>query len=129
MPRPVCLFTGQWADLPLETLAAKAKAFGYDGLTALQPLPAQATFGDPLRIDPCGDVILQRYGLFRLRLIAFDHLRLGGHKIGQRRIQGLLRNPCSTSILAQLLQPGSEIARHLFGQRTWRNHQHETYQQ
>ena len=32
MPRPVCLFTGQWADLPLETLAKKAKSFGYDGL-------------------------------------------------------------------------------------------------
>ena len=32
MPRPVCLFTGQWADLPLEMLAAKAAAFGYDGL-------------------------------------------------------------------------------------------------
>lgn len=32
MARPVCLFTGQWADLSLETLCAKAKAFGYDGL-------------------------------------------------------------------------------------------------
>ncbi|HWQ15646.1 MAG TPA: sugar phosphate isomerase/epimerase family protein [Roseiflexaceae bacterium] len=32
MARPVTLFTGQWADLPLETLAAKAKSFGYDGL-------------------------------------------------------------------------------------------------
>ncbi|GJG86363.1 AP endonuclease [Gemmatimonadetes bacterium T265] len=32
MPRPVTLFTGQWADLPLETLAAKAADFGYDGL-------------------------------------------------------------------------------------------------
>ena len=32
MPRPVCLFTGQWADLPLAELARKAKAFGYDGL-------------------------------------------------------------------------------------------------
>ncbi len=32
MPRPVCLFTGQWADLSLSALAAKAKAFGYDGL-------------------------------------------------------------------------------------------------
>lgn len=32
MPRPLCLFTGQWADLPLETLAKKAKSFGYDGL-------------------------------------------------------------------------------------------------
>ena len=32
MPRPITLFTGQWADLPLETLAAKAKSWGYDGL-------------------------------------------------------------------------------------------------
>ena len=32
MPRPVTLFTGQWADLPLETLCQKAKKFGYDGL-------------------------------------------------------------------------------------------------
>jgi sugar phosphate isomerase/epimerase len=32
MPRPVSLFTGQWADLPLETLCAKAAAFGYDAL-------------------------------------------------------------------------------------------------
>lgn len=32
MARPVTLFTGQWADLPLETLAQKAKAMGYDGL-------------------------------------------------------------------------------------------------
>jgi sugar phosphate isomerase/epimerase len=32
MPRPLCLFTGQWADLPLAALAAKAKGFGYEGL-------------------------------------------------------------------------------------------------
>ena len=32
MPRPVCLFTGQWADLPLAELCRKAAAFGYDGL-------------------------------------------------------------------------------------------------
>jgi sugar phosphate isomerase/epimerase len=32
MSRPVTLFTGQWADLPFETLCQKAKAFGYDGL-------------------------------------------------------------------------------------------------
>lgn len=32
MPRPVTLFTGQWADLPLEVLCEKAKSFGYDGL-------------------------------------------------------------------------------------------------
>src|SRR5262249_17346663 len=32
MPRPRTLFTGQWADLPLEKMAALAKGFGYDGL-------------------------------------------------------------------------------------------------
>ena len=32
MPRPVTLFTGQWADLPLAVLAAKAASWGYDGL-------------------------------------------------------------------------------------------------
>ena len=32
MPRPVTLFTGQWADLPFETLCEKAKSFGYDGV-------------------------------------------------------------------------------------------------
>lgn len=32
MSRPVTLFTGQWADLPFETMCRKAKEFGYDGL-------------------------------------------------------------------------------------------------
>ncbi len=32
MPRPVTLFTGQWADLPLEQLAPLAKDLGFDGL-------------------------------------------------------------------------------------------------
>ncbi len=32
MSRPVTLFTGQWADLPLTELAEKAAAWGYDGL-------------------------------------------------------------------------------------------------
>ena len=32
MTRPVCLFTGQWADLSLVDLAAKARKMGYDGL-------------------------------------------------------------------------------------------------
>jgi sugar phosphate isomerase/epimerase len=30
--RPVTLFTGQWADMPLDTLAAKVAQWGYDGL-------------------------------------------------------------------------------------------------
>ena len=32
MARPVTLFTGQWADLPLTELAKKASGWGYDGL-------------------------------------------------------------------------------------------------
>ncbi len=44
MARPVTLFTGQWADLPLETLAQKAKAWGYDGLEL-------ACWGDHFEID------------------------------------------------------------------------------
>lgn len=32
MPRPVTLFTGQWADLSFETICQKAKEFGYDGV-------------------------------------------------------------------------------------------------
>ena len=44
MPRPITLFTGQWADLPLETLCAKAKAFGYDGLEL-------ACWGDHFEVD------------------------------------------------------------------------------
>ncbi|MGH2367149.1 MAG: sugar phosphate isomerase/epimerase, partial [Chloroflexota bacterium] len=44
MARPVTLFTGQWADLPLEELAPKTKEFGYDGLEL-------ACWGDHLDIE------------------------------------------------------------------------------
>jgi len=30
--RPITLFTGQWADVPLEALVPKAASWGYDGL-------------------------------------------------------------------------------------------------
>ena len=32
MPRPVTLFTGQWADLPLAKLLPLVKQMGYDGV-------------------------------------------------------------------------------------------------
>ncbi|WP_017538814.1 sugar phosphate isomerase/epimerase family protein [Nocardiopsis halophila] len=32
MPRPVTLFTGQWADLPFEEVCRLASSWGYDGL-------------------------------------------------------------------------------------------------
>jgi sugar phosphate isomerase/epimerase len=46
MPRPICLFTGQWADLPLEVLAKKARDFGYDGLEL-------ACWGDHFDVGRC----------------------------------------------------------------------------
>ena len=42
--RPITLFTGQWADLPLATMAKKASAWGYQGLEL-------AASGDHLDID------------------------------------------------------------------------------
>ncbi len=44
MPRPVTLFTGQWADLPLEELAKKVSDWGFDGLEL-------ACWGDHFEVD------------------------------------------------------------------------------
>jgi sugar phosphate isomerase/epimerase len=44
MTRLVTLFTGQWADLPAQDLARKAKDFGYDGLEL-------ACWGDHFEVD------------------------------------------------------------------------------
>lgn len=44
MGRPVTLFTGQWADLPLEQLLPKVKQFGYDGVEL-------ACWGDHFEVD------------------------------------------------------------------------------
>ena len=44
MPRPVTLFTGQWADLPLAELAPLARSMGYDGVEL-------ACWGDHFDVD------------------------------------------------------------------------------
>jgi len=44
MAQTVTLFTGQWADLPLEVVAQKAAEFGYDGLEL-------ACWGDHFEVD------------------------------------------------------------------------------
>ena len=44
MPRPVTLFTGQWADLPIEDMCRKAAEFGYQGLEI-------ACWGDHFEVD------------------------------------------------------------------------------
>ena len=44
MPRPVTLFSGQWADLPFEVFCQKVKSFGYDGVEI-------ACWGDHFEVD------------------------------------------------------------------------------
>src|SRR5919107_6054783 len=44
MPRPVTLFTGQWADLPFEEVCRLAAEWGYDGLEI-------ACWGDHFEVD------------------------------------------------------------------------------
>ena len=65
MARPVTLFTGQWADLPLEKLCEKVDEFGYDGIEL-------ACWGDHLDVFQgasdkkyCDDKIkmMETYGL------------------------------------------------------------------
>jgi sugar phosphate isomerase/epimerase len=63
MSRPVTLFTGQWADLPFETVCQKAKSFGYDGLEI-------ACWGDHFEVNKADGAycrkkkeILAKYGL------------------------------------------------------------------
>jgi sugar phosphate isomerase/epimerase len=75
--RPVTLFTGQWADVPLENLAAKTASWGFDGLEL-------ACWGDHFEVDRALSEpdycrkrrsLLDRYGL---RCWA-----LGAHLVGQ----------------------------------------------
>lgn len=63
MSRPVTIFTGQWADLPLETMCQKAVSFGYDGLEL-------ACWGDHFEVDKADETyckeklaLLDKYGL------------------------------------------------------------------
>ena len=44
MPRPVTLFTGQWADLPFTEVCRLAADWGYDGLEI-------ACWGDHFEVD------------------------------------------------------------------------------
>jgi sugar phosphate isomerase/epimerase len=48
MPRPLTLFTGQWADLPLVELAPLAQKMGYDGLEL-------ACWGDHFDVDAAAE--------------------------------------------------------------------------
>lgn len=77
MARPVTLFTGQWADLPLEELARLAKSWGYDGLEL-------ACWGD--HFDVARALADPGYARGRHELLARHGLRvwaISNHLVGQ----------------------------------------------
>ena len=91
MPRPVILFSGPWADLPLEALAAKAAGRGYAGFEL-------CCWGDHLEVQR--GLSDDAYGPARLDLLSRNDLQvpvIANHKVGQavsdiidHRHQGLL---------------------------------------
>jgi sugar phosphate isomerase/epimerase len=75
--RPVTLFTGQWADLPLEELARKTGEWGFDGLEL-------ACWGDHFEVDRA----LAEDGYVRSiqEVLERNHLNcfaIGAHLVGQ----------------------------------------------
>jgi sugar phosphate isomerase/epimerase len=80
MPRPVTLFTGQWADLPFEEVCSLASGWGYDGLEI-------ACWGDHFEVDKAvdektGDAYVQG----RLELLKRYDLEvwtISNHLVGQ----------------------------------------------
>ncbi len=77
MSRPVTMFTGQWADLPLAELARKCRGFGYDGLEL-------ACWGDHFEVDKALDqddyCAKQRAVLEKNNLQVYA---ISGHLVGQ----------------------------------------------
>jgi sugar phosphate isomerase/epimerase len=77
MSRPVTLFTGQWADLPLETLASRCGEWGFDGLEL-------ACWGD--HFDVAAALSDPAYCAGRRELLERNGLRawaIGNHLLGQ----------------------------------------------
>lgn len=77
MARPVTLFTGQWADLPLKELAPLARSMGYDGLEL-------ACWGDHFDVQEA--LASDRYVQDRRDLLEQHGLRcfaIGSHLVGQ----------------------------------------------
>lgn len=92
MSRPVTLFTGQWADLPLEELAPKAKEMGFDGLELAcwgDHFEVQRALDEPDYVDSRWE-ILNKHGL--------QCFAISNHLVGQavcdaiidQRHQGIL---------------------------------------
>ena len=77
MGRPVTMFTGQWADLPLAELARKCSGFGYDGLEL-------ACWGDHFEVDKALDQ--DDYCAKKRELLERNNLQvfaISNHLVGQ----------------------------------------------
>ncbi len=77
MGRPVTLFTGQWADLPIEELAARCGGWGFDGLEL-------ACWGDHFEVDRA--LAEPSYAAERRALLERHGLgvwAIGAHLVGQ----------------------------------------------
>lgn len=77
MARPVTLFTGQWADLPLAELAPLARGMGYDGLEL-------ACWGDHFNVQEA--LASESYAKDKRALLEKHGLRcfaIGSHLVGQ----------------------------------------------
>ncbi len=77
MSRQVLLFSGPWADMPLETLAAKAAGWGYSGFEL-------CCWGDHLEVQR--GLSDDEYGPARLDLLTRYNLQvpvIANHKVGQ----------------------------------------------
>jgi sugar phosphate isomerase/epimerase len=77
MPRPVILFTGSWADVPLEELAAQAAEWGYQGLEL-------CCWGDHFEVQRASTEDDYAPGkLDALRRQELDAPVLSNHRVGQ----------------------------------------------
>lgn len=77
MARPVTLFTGQWADLPLEKLAPLVKSMGYDGVEL-------ACWGDHFDVDAAAsskDYVKKKWEL--LQSHGLTCYAVSNHLVGQ----------------------------------------------
>ncbi len=77
MPRSLTLFTGQWADLPIEKLAPMARQMGYEGLEL-------ACWGDHFDVDAAASSAAYRQRLWEI--LAENELTcfaVSNHLVGQ----------------------------------------------
>ena len=77
MARPVTLFTGQWADLPLAELAPLARSMGYDGLEL-------ACWGDHFNVQQAlasDTYVRDKWAL--LKAHGLQCFAIGNHLVGQ----------------------------------------------